>query len=128
MLKEALVLGLALTFSNIAAGIAAGLAGLDITLTTVATFTTSFLLLLLGQIAGEFVLFLFDFSSQIAPRLVCLSVFSSKTHAERERERGIHEHARASSKRRRWTRFRKASTLERPRAAGAHPRVDILQN
>ena len=50
--REAGVCGLALTFSNIAAGLAAGATGLDVSLTVIATFAASFLFLLSGQQVG----------------------------------------------------------------------------
>ena len=50
--SEAFVLGLALTLSNIAAGIAAGMARLPIPLTVAATLACSFVFMLAGQRAG----------------------------------------------------------------------------
>ena len=51
--SEAFVLGLALTLSNIAAGIAAGMANLPIPLTVAATLACSFFFMLAGQVAGN---------------------------------------------------------------------------
>jgi len=50
--REALFLGLALTVSNVAAGLAAGAAGLDVTVTVAATFIASFVFMLAGQRLG----------------------------------------------------------------------------
>lgn len=50
---EALVLGLALTGSNIAAGIAAGASGLDVPVTVCATFVCSFAFMLVGTRFGD---------------------------------------------------------------------------
>mmetsp|Transcript_2668 Transcript_2668/g.8359 ORF Transcript_2668/g.8359 Transcript_2668/m.8359 type:complete len:320 (-) Transcript_2668:335-1294(-) len=50
--REALVVGLALTGSNVAAGIGAGAVGMDPTVTTLATFICSFAFMAIGQILG----------------------------------------------------------------------------
>lgn len=50
--REALLVGLALTGSNVAAGIAAGAAGMDPLVTTLATFLCSFCFMVVGQAVG----------------------------------------------------------------------------
>eukprot|EP00635_Sarcinochrysidales_sp_CCMP3193_P014454 CAMPEP_0118909762 /NCGR_PEP_ID=MMETSP1166-20130328/12205_1 /TAXON_ID=1104430 /ORGANISM="Chrysoreinhardia sp, Strain CCMP3193" /LENGTH=335 /DNA_ID=CAMNT_0006849211 /DNA_START=85 /DNA_END=1092 /DNA_ORIENTATION=- len=51
--QEALFLGVALTVTNVAAGLAAGASGLNVTVTVVATFIASFLFMLIGQQLGR---------------------------------------------------------------------------
>mmetsp|Transcript_721 Transcript_721/g.2337 ORF Transcript_721/g.2337 Transcript_721/m.2337 type:complete len:440 (-) Transcript_721:246-1565(-) len=52
-MRDAVILGVALTMSNLAAGLAAGIAGFDKTQTCTVTFLASFILMQAGQFAGR---------------------------------------------------------------------------
>lgn len=55
-IKESLLLGISLTINNIGSGFGAGIAGLNIAITSLLTFTFSILTILLGYYLGEKVL------------------------------------------------------------------------